>query len=186
MRETSEISAMRYPAMDDGTGFCVRCGAALGEGDAFCSECGNAAGDIAGCADCRTVAAEADTSNGRLMLAAMLCLLWGLISLYVGLDTLWSVDAVMETFAEMDLLDALIPYISEAELRSSIVVTAYIFLAGAAASLTAGILAGIKRQYTVAVVSCIIASVLGSLALVGIFGFLVAYMIHKSKGAFVD
>lgn len=183
MRETSEISAMRYPAMDDGTRFCVRCGAALGEGDAFCSECGNAAGDIAGCADRRTAA---DTGNGRLMLAAILCLLWGLISLYVGLDTLWSVDAVMETFAEMDLLDALIPYISEAELRSLIVVTAYIFLAGAAASLTAGILAGIKRQYTVAVVSCIIASVLGSLALVGIFGFLVAYMIHKSKGAFVD
>jgi len=53
-------------------------------------------------------------------------------------------------------------------------------------SMITAVLVLLRKYHTVALISCIIGSVLALISLVGIIGLILAYFLHKSKKDFID
>ncbi len=170
--------------MGDGAWFCTRCGAILQEDYVFCPECGSPVGDAEAHAACS--AASADAGRSRLTLIAAMCIIWGLIALYFGISILTNLDTMVDAVMDSGIFEEVGMLVTEAEVGETMRMLAYITLAGAAAAMVAGVLCGIRREYGIAVLACVIASILGLVLFVGVIGFAVAYMISRSKAAFTD
>ncbi|MDR0509267.1 MAG: hypothetical protein LBG63_05565, partial [Candidatus Methanoplasma sp.] len=124
-----------------------------------------------------------------LMILGIACFAWAIFALYDGIYTLYNVDGEIEAMKNI-LMDAgyenlLSEFFEGDSIRNMLIAVSAVIVASGALSAIAGLLCITKRLYIVALITCIIASVLALIFLVGIIGFIVAYFIYKNKDKFV-
>ena len=166
---------------EDNNNFCMSCGAPLRDSDTFCTNCGSTRKGAAGSPAQQYNQPPAKKSNTLLFLG-IACLLWAAFAIVIGIYYLHSVDSMIDTL--MNDYEELFANIGEDYLRSIFVAFGAVFIASGALGAIAGLLCILKRMYIVALITCIIASVLALISVVGIVGFIVAFFIYKNKGGF--
>ena len=167
--------------------FCSICGASLRESGTFCSKCGASIGSNGFAVSRSNSYNYIKPKSNKLIIIGILSLAWGLYALYSGTNMALTAEATLNSvFSSYDPtfwdgkgtnLDTLITFITVAGVLIS--------LSGIFALITA-ITSFFKRFYIVALVSCIISSVLALVIIIGIVGLIVAYFIHISKEDFKD
>lgn len=166
----------------DHPGFCTECGAPLRESDTFCTSCGAEPGNPPS-----RPHAYAKPKTDTLMIAGILSLISAVLALVIGTYYILDAEAVGRSIyetRETGLWDAAgfgldtIVLVCTA-VGALLIVSGVLALIAAAASF-------VKRSYAVALTVCIISAVLGLMMLVGIIGFVAAYVIYKAKNDFKD
>ncbi|MCL2148910.1 MAG: zinc ribbon domain-containing protein [Methanomassiliicoccaceae archaeon] len=168
--------------------FCAGCGAPLRESDTFCTACGENRGAPQAPQQGQHYMMPPKKSNS-LALVAVLSAAWAAVALILGVAILLVAESFTEQFMAMpEFLDLMEEYgytITFDEMLSSILMFgAVVAASGVLAAVTAA-LALAKRLYPVALIACILSSVLGLIILVGAVGFIVVYLIYRDRGDFV-
>ena len=161
--------------------YCVKCGSLMQNNETFCTICG---------AKTNSSGAEKSSQKGnKLLVIGIFSVIWALCGIGLGLDTILTAD---EFISQTDSLmpgfwDAMEEFGITADYIESMIVSigAVITVSGLLAAITA-VLSFAKRQYTIALIACILSSILALILLVGIIGFIVAYFITQAKEEFVD
>jgi len=161
----------------------MKCGAPLRESDTFCTTCGEAIGSTPQAQPYPQYGYPQKKSN-NLLIVGILSAIWALIALILGLYLVFSAEAIV---GELDsatwdiLIDSGLTYDDITGVL--VMIGAIIAASGALAAVTA-VLSFTKRFYVVALIACIISSILGLIILVGAIGFFVAFFIYKAKNEF--
>lgn len=116
----------------------------------------------------------------------ILCAAWGIFALYDGLSMALNVDTLIQQLKDSDVWETVLQYMTEQQFRDLITTLGYVLAASGVCALIAGLLVGLKKFYMGAVIACSVASVLGLVVIVGVFGFVVVYLITKTKGVFTN
>ena len=155
------------------------------ETDTFCSKCG-ATRDISSQQQYRQYGYPEKKSNTLIFLGIM-SLAWAVIALGFGLYYIFGVDALLA-----ELSDMLYEYELELsdlgfDLYNFIIIYGAIIAASGALALVTAICCLMRRFYIIALIACLISSFLGlAFFFVGIIGFIVAFVIYKSKNEFIS
>lgn len=121
------------------------------------------------------------------MTASILCALWALFALGIGLYSLLGAENLIETMmSDPAIWDQISPLYSKEELESGFFLVGVTFTASGALAAISSLLCVTKRFYIIALVACIISSAFALVALIGVIGFLVAYLIYRGKNEFKD
>ncbi|MCL1979278.1 MAG: zinc ribbon domain-containing protein [Methanomassiliicoccaceae archaeon] len=172
---------------NDSPNFCTNCGAPLRDSDTFCNSCG--AAKNAGAARTPSSAQRYPEQKGnKLMVFGLLSAIWAIAAIGLGLNYILSADAIA---SELDSYEGIWEALYDAGITYDTIVGwitiigAVLVSSGVFAAVTA-LLCLIKRAYTVALIACILSSVLGLVVLLGAIGFVVAYFLSKEKNNFID
>jgi len=118
---------------------------------------------------------------------AILSAVWAAIALVLGLFFILGADYIMGIFDSTpdfwNIMEDTYGYTRDDIAYSLFVTGAVIAASGAFAAVTA-VLSMTKKFHFVALIACIISSLLGLIILVGAIGFIVAYFIYKAKDEF--
>ena len=169
--------------------FCVHCGKLLGPTDYYCPECGACVEQINSDESQGTPVQQqtpVDSGTKYRIVAGALCGIWFVIAVYLGYVYAYQVDAIMDELqttmgADWASITAEIP---EEELRSAIVFAGYVLIGSGVLALGSAITAFLKKPWIVCLMLCILSGCVGLVAVLGIVGFLVAYLIYKAKNEF--
>ena len=161
--------------------YCVKCGSVLQNNETFCTICG---------AKTNSSGAEKSSQKGnKLLVIGIFSVIWALCGIGMGLDLILTADA---SISQMDSLmpgfwDAMEEVGITADYIESMIVLigSILTVSGVLAAITA-VLSFAKRQYTIALIACILSSILALIMLVGIIGLIVAYFITQAKQEFID
>ncbi|MCK9322598.1 MAG: zinc ribbon domain-containing protein [Candidatus Methanomethylophilaceae archaeon] len=177
--------------VEDNPSFCPQCGAKTKESEYYCSECGYLLNDgiesNSGLQD--HMSREMGHSDPNyLNLIVVLSIIWALIAFYLGytfdVDGQYMIDQLK---ANAEVWQQIINSgITEQMLLDSFTYLGYFMFASAILTVLTAVLCGLKRFYIVALIACIIASLCALTMIAGIIGFVVVFLIYKSKNAFVD
>jgi len=168
----------------DSSNFCSNCGAPMRDSDTFCSSCGTTVGKSAASTQ---QYGNSKPKSKRLTIVVVLAAIWALIALAIGLYIILSTDALLAQFdSTPNFWDI---WYDAGFTRGDMygifqMMGAIIAASGALAALTA-ILSAVKRFYILALIACILSSLLVITALIGIVGLIVAYLIYKAKDEFI-
>lgn len=169
----------------DSPNFCSQCGAPLRDSDTFCTSCGSTVKSSTssyGSYEQRPV----EKSN-TLTWVAILCGIWAAIAVIEGATTIIYMDWMIDILKDSpDVWEELMEIITEETVRNVFYAVGALFLASGIFSVLAAVLCAIRKHYTIALVSCVVASVLVLIGLVGIIGIIVSYFIYKNKGDFAE
>ena len=166
---------------DDYPNFCAACGAPLRDSDSFCTKCGTLKGESTPkYSQQHPQYGSAQKSGNMLVILGVLSLIWAAVALLFGLYCIINADFLAEEVA-----------IAIYEYDPELVFDAYLYVlmmgviaaASGALSLVTGILCIMKKAYTVALITCILASALVIIPF-GFIGLIVAFFIYKSKYGF--
>jgi membrane associated rhomboid family serine protease len=117
----------------------------------------------------------------------VLCLIWAVAALLIGLYLALSLDAIVDSMKDTSNWNTIYDIFgedSEEFARTVMLAAAFLLIASGALSAISGVLCVLRKMYTVAFVACIVASLMVLLSLVGIVGIIVAVFIHKNKDSF--
>ncbi|MDR1404239.1 MAG: zinc ribbon domain-containing protein [Candidatus Methanoplasma sp.] len=170
---------------DEPPNFCTSCGAPLRDSDEFCKSCGTSriGGTETGPRE-QYGRARTGTKN-TLTILGILCAVWAIISLFEGISAISSVDALLDSMkGYTEYWDIISETIGENTLRAMFSAIGALFVISGILSAVTALLCFLKRFYTIALVTCLIASVCVLVGLVGIIGLIVAFFIHKNKDSF--
>ena len=115
-----------------------------------------------------------------MIVLAALSIIWAVIILYISLHIITNIDSIMNSVTDMvgsDYDQATID-----SMRNIVIAMGYMWIIGGIFSLVTGILILFRKVHLVTVRFCIIACIT-SLPY-GILGFIVAYLLYKSKSEF--
>ncbi|MDR2698727.1 MAG: zinc ribbon domain-containing protein [Candidatus Methanoplasma sp.] len=166
----------------ENSNFCSGCGAPLRDSDTFCASCGTTRGGSAN----TTQYGNPKPKSHTLVVAAVLSIIWALIALGLGIYfTLW-VDSLMDLInSTPEYLEILNEYgITTSDMSSVLYMIGAVLIASGLFAAISAALCLMKKFYIVALIMCILASVLVITALVGIVGLIVAYLIYKGRDEF--
>lgn len=171
---------------DSSSNFCPSCGAPFRDSDTFCPTCGATIGQTAvnpgPPAQSQTKYMGFSKISSKMILFAMFSIIWAIIALYLSINILTNIDSMMNQVIDTvghDYDPAVIDMV-----RSILLAFGYMWVVGGILSLVTGILVLLRKIHTMTVVICVIASV-ASLPY-GIIGFIVAYLIYRSKPEFTS
>ncbi|MCL2317612.1 MAG: zinc-ribbon domain-containing protein [Methanomassiliicoccaceae archaeon] len=166
--------------MNDRPSYCSKCGSQLYESDSFCVRCGAKI-------DAQTTSAPVNVQQGsekrstKLWIIFALGIIWAVIAIYSG------IDAIINAQSSIDMIDigtwealGLDPQL----LIDMVKAIGVVFIISGILSLITSILVYARRYHTIALVACIIGSILALIALVGIIGLIVAVFLNGSKNEF--
>jgi len=164
--------------MDD-LNFCPTCGKDLPPGTAYCPMCGAHLSD-AGAPKAQSPADEKKNGD-RIKIAMVLLIITAAVSfvsgIYLYLNAADFVDTLVNMFPagtfSADMINSL-----EGSLQLSGLLS---IIGGIVAAITA-VLAYKRRMYSLTIILCIVAALIGNL----ILGIIALYLIHKAKPAFTD
>ena len=170
--------------MENNPAFCTSCGAPLRESDTFCIACGAKIGDPIN-------AASLDTQNGTSKRSTMiwmivaLAIIWAAYAIYSGTAIIIAAQASIDSALTPDLSDQLNTLgVDSQTLVTFMQAIGVVILVSGIMSLITGVLVYLRKQHTIALILCIIGSILALIALAGIVGLIVAYYLNKSKNEF--
>ncbi|MDL2241787.1 zinc-ribbon domain-containing protein [Bacteroidales bacterium OttesenSCG-928-L03] len=172
--------------MDDeeSLGFCTNCGAPLHSSDTFCTHCGKNVGDD-------PLPAPSDQynrlgmKNTTLTLIGVLSAIWAIIALYAGAMMVNDVDFIIDLMKEDPATWEKIAAYEEV-LRTTLIAVGALMIVNGALCIVTAITCIMEKYYIVAFGSCLIASILLLIALVGIVGLIMSYFIYKNKDSFKE
>lgn len=171
---------------DNSSNFCISCGAPLRDSDTFCPTCGATVGQTGSTSGTpmpsHTRSVWSSKLSLKLIILAMLSIIWAVIILYLSLTIISNIDSIMNSV--IDRVGSDYDQATIDSLRSVLTALGYMWFVGGILSLVTGILVLFRKLHTITVVICIVASIT-SLPY-GIIGFIVAYFIHKSKPEFTS
>ena len=169
---------------DEGShNFCTKCGANVHDYDEFCPACGEVLKEGA-----KPAANRSYNPNSKLPLIKALGGIWAIYAIINGITSIIFIDNMMtmmeDIFVGMGLEYADMWYSMEDFYRMFMLVSG-------ALCLVSGILAVVctyccikKKNHTIALMTCIIGSILVIPSLVGLVGLIVAHFLSKSKPEF--
>ena len=166
---------------EDFSRFCSACGAPLSDSDTFCTRCGK--NYVAGTSYTGQTQHDRfgfdELRSNILIIVATFTAIWAIFALAFGIYFIVRADYLVT------LLDQ-----NELDLIASIGYTTFFFiigtliiLSGAFAFITV-VLCVLKKYYFIALAACIISALFGLIMIVGVMGFLVAFLIYRSKHEF--
>jgi len=161
---------------DNTLNFCTECGANIRSYDEFCPSCG--------CNLKQKSQRQNVTNRGdnKLNLVAIMGGIWAFFALMVGIVCIVSLDAMMDAMIEVYGNTFDVEF-----LETIILIVGYCLLASGILSVISVVLCATRKYYTIALITCIVGSLLALLCtiIIGILGFIAAYWIYKSKDWFV-
>ena len=166
--------------------FCTKCGYRLYESDTFCTKCGAEVGVTPTQMSAPQNVQHIDSKRSTtLWVIIIFAAGWAILGIYSGLSTLLNAHDMVYSALTPDILDQLetIGFDPQTLVDVFTIVGALILISGIMSLMTA-ILVFIRKQHTVALILCIIGSVLMLIGLFGIIGLIVAYFLNKSKHEF--
>ena len=179
--------------------FCTHCGQRITKDTVYCPSCGTQVSDMGG---------EPVYSNGnnyrarptvdmspRLKFLAILFTITAVYYLVSGIINLMSVDSTIETYKSLGMWDTIVDYFNttmnmdEQETEDFLKT---IITATAIANIVMGALVGVaafcsfaKKNWTIGLVCCIIATIISSMSIFGlIVGIIVTYLYSTTKPCF--
>ena len=166
--------------------FCPVCGKELRHGTAYCTACGSYTYDPAA-AKTNTAYVNAGASNA--MFAGVLILIYASLLIVAGLYIYMIADdvasMVMSDPSFTDILTSAGAVITEAELASLVRTAGMIPIIAGAAGVAAGVLALMRKQWTLTAVLCIVSALLGCLIILPVIMGIAAFvMLRKARPAF--
>ncbi|MCL2296496.1 MAG: zinc ribbon domain-containing protein [Methanomassiliicoccaceae archaeon] len=164
--------------------FCTSCGAPLRDSDTFCASCGSTR-EAARTYSSSQQYSQSQAKKNTLPFIGIACLLWAAVALFIGIFFIYCIDYLVDAIMADASWDVYSETLNEESLRSLFLTIGAILIASGAFSAISAILCFLKKMYIVALISCIIASVLGLIILAGIVGIFVAFFINKNKGEFI-
>ena len=168
----------------DSSNFCSNCGAPMRDSDTFCASCGTTVGKSAASTQ---QYGNSKPKSSRLTAIIVLSAIWAIVALAFGLYLIFARESLLAYFDSLpDFWDTMYDLYGATrdDTFNSLYFTGIVMAAsGALAALTA-ILAAIKRFYILALIACILSSIIGLFVIVGFVGFIVAYLIYKARGNF--
>jgi len=169
---------------DDSPHFCMACGAPLRESDTFCTKCGTTVGSVAPAATRQTQTNRSEPNSNTLLLPAVLSAAWAIPAMIAGIFLIVSADYIV-SLVDSGTMDILLDYgFTANDFVTLYVVIGALLVASGALAAIASVLAFLKKYYIIALIACIISSLLVIMFLVGIVGIIVAYFLAKSKHEF--
>jgi len=159
--------------------FCTECGANLHEYDRFCPACGHNISDNS------PSSAQYGAKASRLPVAVAMSFIWAIIGIVSGVCFLLFIDALTDFIIDSPIWESVADlYGGEEGIRNSITQSGtFLLISGVLAAVT-GILCRMKRYFLVALIACIAGSALMLTEIIGIVGFITAYLIYVSRGEF--
>lgn len=159
--------------------FCVSCGSKVNEESTVCSVCGKHVNEN------YEVKTPSKPVKNYLIFVAAFSLIYAVFSIVMGSSMISMTDAVIEALkGETEIWEELMNLTTEDELKNMMVyLGAAVVLSGVFAAIT-GILSALKKYYIIALICCIISTLLGAIILIGLAGIIIAVLIVSSKYAF--
>lgn len=171
--------------MEERLAFCPSCGGPLRDSDTFCTECGAKIGESHVATSPNTQSTTSKKSR-MLWVIIILGILWAAAGIILGAETLINAKAQIENILTPELLEQLDILNFDIDMLVTIVqVTGAVFIISGIMAAMTSVLAYLRRYHSVALILCIIGSVLALISLIGIAGLIVAYYLSKSKGEFI-
>jgi uncharacterized membrane protein len=164
--------------MDD-LNFCPTCGKDLPFGTSFCPACGMSLSNKEG--DRKEKTAAVTASADRINIAVILLIVTAVVSILSGIIVYFQIDSLMDWMARV-LSDAGYTSDSMEFMRGMLLMTAVLSIIGGAVAAVSAMLAHKRRMWTLTIITCIIATIIGNL----IFGLIALYFLYKAKPAFTD
>ena len=175
------ILRMSLSCMDDDVplNFCTECGANLHEYDRFCPACGH---NISSNGPSPT---HYGTKTSRLPAAVVMSFIWAVIGIISGACFLLFVDALTDLIINSPIWESVADlYGGEEWVRNSVIQSGSLLLISGVLAAVTGILCRAKRYFLIALIACIAGSVLMLTEIIGIIGFITAYLIYVSRNEF--
>jgi hypothetical protein len=163
---------------DNTLNFCTGCGANIRSSDEFCPSCGLNLREKKAPA-----ARQYEQKTYRLYIVAALGLIWAIYALYDGINTISNIDRTMNDLVNTPYWD-LISGSTEDLIRTMMLTMGYIMIASAILAAITAVFCILKKMYIVALIACILGSILSLIFIVGFIGLFCAYLITKSKWEF--
>jgi len=168
--------------MENRPNFCAQCGAQLDDADSFCVRCGKEIGSAPSATAAPAYVQQVSSKRSTtLWVIFFLGLLWGVNATYSGIDIILNAKDILDLVDISVFEDAGIDPQMLVDMMTAI--GAIILISGILALITA-VLVFMRKFHTIALICCIISSILALIALVGIIGLIVAYFLNKSKNEF--
>lgn len=173
----------------EGSKYCTQCGANLKDDDTFCSECGYPVGGSTENAEQYEKSKKSmavSNAKGYIIAIVLLCIAWGVLAIYNGMDLVFNINSIIEQLKQSDMWDTVLQYMTEQEFRNIMAAMGYVLIASGVLALVTALLVYLKKNYKIALIMCILSSILALIFIIGIFGFIVVYLITKTKDVFTN
>ena len=164
---------------DNTLNFCTGCGANIRSSDEFCPSCGLSLKEKKAPA-----ARQYEQKTYRLYIVAILGVIWAIYALFYGIDLISNIDQAMNNLTSNPYWDAISDIYTEDVLKSLMITLAYLMIASGILAAITAVFCILKKMYIVALIACILGSILSLIFIVGIVGFICVYLITKSKWEF--
>jgi len=166
---------------DDSLNFCTSCGAPLRESDTFCTSCGAGVGNKEQPqAQNRIVYPK----SGKLLVVVILSAVWAVIAVLLGIYVISAADTIVSNLGPDTLNTFMNLGYGPDDIANMITIIGAVILASGVFAAVTAVLSFLKKFYFIALIACIISAVLGLSLLIGLVGFIVAFLIHSSKHEF--
>ncbi len=173
--------------------FCIYCGAELSESDTFCTACGAEVppeGSVPAPDTAQGPAPAYQRSGGKLGSLGTLMLLYGIVAMILALMLLASYIA-FDTFWEMMEDDPaykpIIDSYSKDDMKLGTLLSGATFLGSSICALISGYLTNKRENYNMALLTCILATVLSfSMIITLIIGIIVTIKLSSGKSEFTS